>query len=219
MRPFTLAAICTLFALFCSPAGAQSPIAFRIGPTAPGKIVDAAIAQTGGDVIYDASYRVIAYPGGDVANNRGVCTDVVIRALRAVGVDLQQLVHEDMTRAFDAYPALWGLNRPDPNIDHRRVPNVETYLRRSGYALPVSRAVEDYQPGDIVAWNLKGEAGYLAHIGVVTGETGPSGWPMVVHNIGRGPELEDVLFLWPMTGHYRLGPSVEPQAGENVSAR
>ena len=157
------------------------------------RIAQAAVERTQHDVQYDPSYVVIAYPGGDVPADRGVCTDVVIRSLRAVGVDLQQRVHEDMRANFDHYPKRWGLSSPDTNIDHRRVPNLETYFERLGAKRPASRLFTDYQPGDIVAWNLKGEDGYLAHIGVVTSHIGPSGAPMVVHNINAGPELEDVL--------------------------
>lgn len=164
----------------------------------------AAIARTGHRVVYDPAYVRLSYPMGDVAPDRGVCADVVVRALRALGVDLQELVHEDMKTAFTAYPDHWGLARPDPNIDHRRVPNLETFLTRRGARLPSSDNVADYRPGDIVAWNLRGNDGWLPHIGVVTDRIAPSGRPMVVHNIGAGPKLEDVLFDWTMTGHYRV---------------
>jgi len=167
------------------------------------RVADAAIAQTAHAVVYDPSYVSIPYPGGDVPEGTGVCADVVIRALRIIGVDLQQLVHEDMTEAFAAYPTHWGLSRPDPNIDHRRVPNLEKFLTRAGARLPPSSNFEDYEPGDIVAWNLRGDAGFLPHIGVVTERTGASGAPLVVHNIGAGPQLDDVLFDWKITGHYR----------------
>lgn len=187
-----------LFALGCAaPAAAQEG---DFGA----RLSAAAIERTHHHVVYDPSYVAIAYPGGDVAADRGVCADVVIRALRTVGVDLQKLVHEDMKTHFSAYPAFWGLSSPDANIDHRRVPNLEAYLRRAGAALPVTSTASDYHAGDIVAWNLRGELGYLAHIGVVTDQAGPSGAPLVVHNIGAGPQLEDVLFSWPMTGHYRI---------------
>ena len=164
----------------------------------------AAIEQTHHAVTYDASYRRLAYPMGDVPADRGVCADVVIRALRAEGLDLQRLVHEDMTANFAAYPQFWGMTRADSNIDHRRVPNLETFMTRKGWRLQPSLDAGDYKPGDIVAWNLRGDAGFLPHIGVVTDKIGASGWPMVVHNIGAGPELEDVLFSWPMTGRYRV---------------
>ena len=164
----------------------------------------AALARTAHEVTYDASYVRLAYPMGDVAPDRGVCADVVVRALRALDVDLQQWVHEDMARAFGVYPAHWGLTRPDSNIDHRRVPNLEKFFARRGARVSVSDDPADYLPGDIVAWNLRGNEGWLPHIGIVTSKTGPTGRLMVVHNIGAGPELEDVLFDWPMTGHFRV---------------
>lgn len=165
----------------------------------------AAIERTQHRVVYDAAYTRIAYPMGDVEPDRGVCSDVVVRSMRVIGLDLQRLVHEDMKAAFGAYPNHWGLSRPDPNIDHRRVPNLEKFFIRNNLRLPQSENPADYRPGDIVAWNLKGgTGGWLPHIGVVTDEIGASGAPMVVHNIGAGPEHEDVLFSWPMTGRYRL---------------
>jgi uncharacterized protein YijF (DUF1287 family) len=167
------------------------------------RLVAAAVAQTRTRVTYDGSYRRIAYPGGDVPDTIGVCTDVVIRAYRKVGVDLQVSVHEDMKRAFSAYPQQWGMRGPDSNIDHRRVPNLQTFFRRAGAAVPVSREAAAYQTGDIVSWMLPGN---LPHIGIVTGEKAPSGTPLIVHNIGRGPEVEDVLFRFTITGHYRYRP-------------
>lgn len=164
----------------------------------------AAIERTQHRVIYDPAYVRLEYPGGDVAADRGVCADVVIRALRTLNIDLQKLVHEDMARAFSAYPNHWGLSRPDKNIDHRRVPNLETFFTRQGFRLRGSDDASDYLPGDIVAWNLHGASGgWLPHIGVVTDQIASSGRPMVVHNIGAGPKLEDVLFNWEVTGHYR----------------
>ncbi len=164
----------------------------------------AALARTKESVVYDPSYRRIGYPMGDVAADRGVCADEVIRALRAIEVDLQVLVHLDMKKNFEAYPKLWGLTGPDPNIDHRRVPNLEIYMTRKGWRLAPNLDASAYRPGDVVAWNLRGDAGFLPHIGIVTDKIGASGWPMVVHNIGAGPKLEDVLFSWPMTGRYRI---------------
>ena len=166
-------------------------------------VVAAAIAQTHARVTYDGSYRRIAYPGGDVPETIGVCTDVVIRAYRKVGVDLQVKVHEDMARAFKSYPQQWGMAAPDANIDHRRVPNLQTYFARHGASLAISRHARDYAPGDLVTWMLPGN---LTHIGIVTGETSPAGIPLIVHNIGRGPEVEDSLFKYPITGHYRYPP-------------
>lgn len=166
-----------------------------------GKLIRAAVAQTATPVTYDGSYRQITYPGGDVPANVGVCTDVIIRAYRTVGVDLQVRVHEDMKSAFASYPQLWGLSRADSNIDHRRVPNLQTYFRRQGAQLPISDNADDYLPGDLVTWTLPGN---LPHIGLVTNQRSShtQRW-LIVHNIGRGPELEDMLFAYPISGHYR----------------
>jgi uncharacterized protein YijF (DUF1287 family) len=165
------------------------------------RVVAAAIAQTATPVRYDGAYRRIPYPMGDVPAEVGVCTDVVIRAYRAVGVDLQQRVHEDMRGAFGAYPRAWGLPGPDPNIDHRRVPNLQTFFRRRGAVVARSASPDDYETGDLVTWMLPGN---LPHIGLVFDRRTPDGRrPLVVHNIGRGPEIEDALFAFPITGHYR----------------
>jgi uncharacterized protein len=165
------------------------------------QVIAAALAQTGQRVRYDGAYRRIPYPGGDVPSEIGVCTDVVIRAYRAAGVDLQQRVHEDMKDAFAAYPKLWGLSRPDPNIDHRRVPNLQTYFRRRGAQLTATSCPHDYRAGDLVTWMLPGN---LPHIGLVIDKRTPDGQrPLIVHNIGNGPEVEDLLFRFPITGHYR----------------
>jgi hypothetical protein len=163
-------------------------------------LVAAAIERTSHNVRYDGSYRRIPYPGGDVPPDVGVCTDLIVRAYREVGVDLQQLVHEDMRAHFSAYPALWGLSRPDANIDHRRVPNLQTFLRRRGAELEISSNPADYRAGDLVTWMLPGN---LPHIGLVTSRRSRSGRPLIAHNIGRGPELEDMLFDYEVTGHYR----------------
>ncbi len=165
-----------------------------------GQLVAAAIAQTRTRVTYDGSYRRMPYPGGDVPQTIGVCTDVVIRAYRRIGVDLQVNVHEDMARAFQSYPRLWGMSRPDSNIDHRRVPNLQTFFRRAGAQLATSSDAAAYRAGDLVTWMLPGN---LPHIGVVIDRQSPDGVPLVVHNIGRGPEIEDVLFRFRITGHYR----------------
>ena len=164
-------------------------------------LIAAGVAQTARPTRYDGSYRRIPYPGGDVPAEIGVCTDVVIRAYRAVGIDLQQRVHEDMKRAFDAYPRLWGLRHPDASIDHRRVPNLQTYFRRRGVAAAVTSDPRDYAAGDLVTWMLPGN---LPHIGIVTDRRTADGErPIIVHNIGNGPELEDMLLSFPITGHYR----------------
>ena len=172
------------------------------GPEARVRVlIEAAMAQTKRPVVYDGSYRIIPYPNGDVPPTIGVCTDVVIRAYRAIGIDLQKSVHEDMRAAFAAYPKTWGLARPDANIDHRRVPNLETFFTRQGSALGVSRDGADYAAGDLVTWRLPGG---LPHIGIATDRRSPNGArPLIVHNIGRGPELEDMLFAFEVAGHYR----------------
>ncbi|MFE1812605.1 DUF1287 domain-containing protein [Metapseudomonas otitidis] len=166
-----------------------------------GRLVEAARTQVGVTLGYDPAYRRIAYPGGDVSLATGVCTDVVIRALRAQGLDLQQRVHEDMRRHFSAYPRHWGLKRPDPNIDHRRVPNLMTWFDRQGLSLKVGQAAADYQPGDIVTWDL-GRG--LQHIGIISDRRSREGTPLALHNIGQGTREEDILFRWPILGHYRF---------------
>ena len=169
-------------------------------------LVLAAIERTGHQVRYDGSYVSIPYPNGDVPSNIGVCTDVIIRSYRAIGSDLQKLVHEDMAQNFNQYPSkrIWGLNSPDKNIDHRRVPNLQTYFTRHGITLPISSGNKDYAAGDIVTWMLSGN---LPHIGIVTNKISSStGNPLIAHNIGAGPELEDMLFDYPITGHYRFVP-------------
>lgn len=152
-------------------------------------------------VVYDAAYVQLAYPNGDVAPDRGVCSDEVVRAYRLLGIDLQRLVHEDMARAFHVYPKRWGLTRPDPNIDHRRVPNLATFFTRHGTSLEPSTDGDDYKPGDVVAWAL---ADGRPHIGLVTERRSADGKrPLVMHNIGFGPQIEDMLFGLTITGHYR----------------
>jgi uncharacterized protein YijF (DUF1287 family) len=165
------------------------------------RLAEAAIERTRHSVTYDGSYRAIDYPNGDVPDTIGVCTDLIIRSYRAVGIDLQVDVHEDMSVNFTSYPDNWGLTHPDPNIDHRRVANLQTFFKRNGRELPVTNDPGDYKSGDLVTWIIPGN---LPHIGIVTGrESTPGGRPLVVHNIGRGPKLEDVLFDFPITGHYQ----------------
>ena len=168
------------------------------------KLVTAAIERTHHHVRYVSGYVRIPYPGGDVPADTGVCTDEIIRIYRAVGIDLQKEVHEDMVQNFDVYPHNWR-RAPDTNIDHRRVPNLMLFFSRKGETLALTRRSEDYSPGDIVAWNL---GGGITHIGMVVDRRGTSGHYMVVHNIGRGPQMEDVLFDWAVIGHYRYhGPA------------
>ncbi len=170
-------------------------------PVASPPIVAAARGQVGKTLVYDPAYRSLSYPGGDIPVGKGVCTDVVIRALRNAGnMDLQKLVHEDMKAHFAAYPALWGLKGPDRNIDHRRVPNLQRFFERKGYSLGVTGQAEDYLPGDIVTCNV----GNRPHIMVVSDTHSRDGIPMVIHNIGSGAKEEPLLFQYPLTGHYRV---------------
>ena len=169
------------------------------------QLVAAAIERTHHPVRYVSEYVRIPYPGGDVPPDTGVCTDEIIRSYRAVGVDLQKEVHEDMVQNFAAYPNRWGRTRPDSNIDHRRVPNLMVFFERKGETLPVTARAEDYAPGDLVTWDL-GRG--VPHIGIVVDQKSrQSGRSMIVHNIGEGPQMEDVLFSWKIIGHYRyFGP-------------
>lgn len=181
--------------------GALASVSPAPAGTSAERLSAAALERTRHEVRYDGSYHRIDYPMGDVPSGIGVCTDVVIRAFRALGIDLQQRVHEDMQRDFRAYPQLWGLSRPDRNIDHRRVPNLRRFFERHGESLGVSARADDYRAGDLVTWRLPN---HLPHIGIVVDQRSlESGHPMIVHNIGRGPKLEDVLFEYVITGHYR----------------
>ena len=173
------------------------------------RLVAAAIERTHHSVRYVSDYVRIPYPGGDVPADTGVCTDEIIRAYRAVGVDLQKEVHEDMVQNFAAYSTKrhWLLAHPDANIDHRRVPNLKVFFQRKGESRPISTHAEDYAPGDLVTWDL---GGGVPHIGIVVDQKSPgSGRYQIVHNIGQGPKMEDGLFDWKITGHYRyFGPKL-----------
>lgn len=169
--------------------------------------VAAARRQIGVTRLYDPAYVVLPYPGGDVPQDRGVCTDVVIRAMREEGIDLQKTVHEDMRGHFALYPKKWGLRRPDRNIDHRRVPNLQTWFARQGWSLTPSRSASAYGPGDLVTWMLPGN---LPHIGIVSDRKGMRGTPLIIHNIGSGTREEDILFAYPITGHYRPAKPTAP---------
>ncbi len=174
------------------------------------KLVAAAEERTRHAVRYDPAYVRIPYPDGDVPQETGVCTDEVIRSYRALGVDLQKEVHEDMEKNFSAYPnqRRWLLSHPDTNIDHRRVPNLMAFFSRKGETLAISQRAEDYSPGDLVTWDL---GGGVPHIGIVVSEKSAEGRHLIVHNIGQGPKSEDVLFRWKITGHYRyFGPPRNP---------
>ena len=180
-------------------AGSTRPAAAPLTPH-QARVVQAARAQVGD--VYDASYCVLAYPNGDPPRGTGACTDVVIRSLRADGVDLQALVHADMARHWDRYPHRWGLARPDPNIDHRRVPNLAVFFTRHGRVLPNAvnaRTLPTWQPGDIVAWKLPPSTD---HIGIVSDRRDAQGIPLVIHNLSRCAE-QDALTAWPIVGHYR----------------
>jgi uncharacterized protein YijF (DUF1287 family) len=170
-------------------------------------IIAASIERTTHQITNDGAYLSIGYPNGDVPKNIGVCTDVVIRSYRAIGTDLQQLVHEDMRDNFLLYPSkrIWGLNSTDKNIDHRRVPNLQAFFTRHGKVLKTTAVPSDYKTGDIVTWMVSGN---LPHIGIVIDRINPkTGNPMIVHNIGSGPEIEDMLFNYKITGHYRYVPA------------
>lgn len=189
--------ICLALLVVAAPAVAT--------PGTTAKFVAAAEGLQNPSVVYDASYRRIPYPGGDVPSGVGVCADVVVRAYRAIGIDLQKLVHEDMASHFAAYPKTWHRSAPDSNIDHRRVPNLATFFRRHGKALTITHDAKDYAPGDIVTWNLKPK-GALPHIGIVTDRRSADGArPLMMHNIGGGQVIEDALFGYQITGHFRYG--------------
>lgn len=161
----------------------------------------AALELTEDKVVYDPSYFSIPYPNGDVPKGKGVCTDVVIRAFRKIGIDLQKEVHEDMKVNFSKYPKLWGLTRTDKNIDHRRVPNLMTFFTRRKAALPITNNSQYYKPGDVVAWSL---GGAITHIGIVVHKKSrDKKRNLIVHNIGAGQVLEDCLFKFKIIGHYR----------------
>jgi uncharacterized protein YijF (DUF1287 family) len=180
----------------------QRPVVGNLEPGPVRQVLESAHEQLKVTRGYTQEYFKLAYPGGDPPAEIGACTDVVIRAFRNAGVDLQKEVHEDMTANFSAYPRKWGLSSPDTNIDHRRVPNLQTYFSRKGKSLAVTRAPENYKPGDVVSWDLDGKG--MAHIGVVSNL-----WNertkryLIIHNIGGGTNAEDRLFDWKITGHYR----------------
>jgi uncharacterized protein len=173
------------------------------GANGPDKLIKAAKAQIGETTIYDPAYVTLSYPGGDVPRERGVCTDVVIRAYRdAFAVDLQELVNNDMRKNFSAYPTRWGLKKPDRNIDHRRVPNLQVFFSRHDKVLPITEHPDDYLAGDLVTMQLSGN---LPHIAIVSDERSPAdNRPSIIHNIGRGTQIEDLLFAFKIDGHFRV---------------
>ena len=193
MRFFSIITSCLIaWPLLLKAAEAPNPLS----------IVRAARAQIGKTLRYDPNYRALDYPNGDVPIEVGVCTDVVVRALRtSLGLDVQKLIHEDMKRHFSSYPQNWGLKQPDKNIDHRRVPNLQTYFKRSGYELAVSKNPQDYLAGDLVTCVVPPK---LPHIMIVSDRTNVVGRPLIIHNIGAGAQEEDRLFEFKITGHYRI---------------
>lgn len=217
MKKFATALLLTAFAV--AAACGQQQVARTIPPLKPPEqqtevralaansspniklIIDGGIDQVGKTTSYDPSYQKLDYPNGDVPIETGVCSDVIIRAFRTASIDLQKEVHEDMKSNFSAYPTKWGLKSTDRNIDHRRVPNLQTYFARKGKEVATTGSADSYQPGDIVTWDL---GGGIDHVGIVTNVWyKPSQRYLIVHNIGSGTRMEDVLFAWKITGHYR----------------
>lgn len=202
---FFIVPVMGLFLLHCSTEllPQKESLTTNLEATFYEKLADSAYTLTFDHVIYDPAYFSIPYPKGDVPPNKGVCTDVVIRAYRKMGIDLQMDVHEDMKANFNIYPKIWGLKKPDTNIDHRRVPNLMTFFSRKGQQLPISQIAADYQPGDVVCWNL---GGAITHIGIVSSfKNAKNSCHKIVHNIGAGQVMEDCLFDFKIIGHYRYG--------------
>jgi uncharacterized protein YijF (DUF1287 family) len=200
MKPIYLLLIALSF-LTCSQKENTSVVA----KTFEEKLSDAAISIIDSSIDYDPKYFAIKYPNGDVPANKGVCTDVVIRAYRKLNIDLQKEVHEDLKANFSKYPNLkkWGLRKPDTNIDHRRVPNLEVFFERKGTKLTISKNAADYKTGEIVTWMIGTK---FPHIGIVTNKKTADGKrPMLVHNVGGGQVLEDCLFSYEIVGHFRYG--------------
>jgi len=208
MKPFLLALL-TLFHLGCNFDGGVRPAPMEEKPPATEitsetvrKVLESARQQTKITTGYTQQYFVIPYPNGDLPENTGACTDVVVRAFRNAGVDLQKEVHEDMAKNFTVYPQKWGLSKTDTNIDHRRVPNLQTFFGRKGKALPITSSGDDYKPGDVVSWDLDGKG--MTHIGLVSNYWNASSKRYyIIHNIGGGTRAEDRLFEWKITGHFR----------------
>jgi hypothetical protein len=206
-RSLKVFVLCASTLVLCIPSPSQSfPQNESQRQSFLHKLSDAAIERTTHTVRYVSAYVGIPYPGGDVPADTGVCTDEIIRSYRALGIDLQKEIHEDMKANFGEYPnqPRWKQHHTDTNIDHRRVPNLMVFFTRKGENLPITNQSEDYAPGDLVTWDLGGN---VPHIGIVVDKKSSSGRYLVVHNIGQGPRAEDVLFLWKITGHYRyFGP-------------
>lgn len=200
----------TLCRIFCS--GVFGGLTLLAAP--PEHLVEAAMAQVGETTRYDGRYQRIPYPGGDVPLDRGVCTDVLIRAYRKLGIDLQKRVHEDMVKAWASYPNPWRMKSTDRNIDHRRVPNLATFLGRHGTTLSCSGDAATFLPGDIVTWQLPSG---LPHIGLVSNTRSEKRVPLIIHNIGQGTRQEDILFQFKITGHYRYFPEEQGPPAEAAS--
>jgi uncharacterized protein len=201
--PLLLLTACDRSSKLTIPPVVTQPKLTEITDPVARRLVAGGTAQTAVTKSYDPAYVPLAYPGGDVDKKTGVCTDVIIRAYRQLGIDLQKLVHEDMARNFAAYPKLWGLKQPDKNIDHRRVANLMTFFQRQRAALPVSNNSTDYQPGDIVTYDLGPSIGL--HIAIVTNVPGSNGYQLV-HNACCGTKVETIPPSWKINGHYRYLP-------------
>lgn len=234
--------LCALLLTFSASCGIPRTVSQRKGQTAnsprtatptpqPAKVVyespvlerlvAAAIERTSHEVEYDGAYYKLEYPNGDVPAEKGVCTDEVIRSYRALGIDLQKEVHEDMAANFSRYPTKFGLTSTDTNIDHRRVPNLRVFFERKGRSLPITNDATDYHPGDIVTWDLNTSQ---THIGIIVDL--PSATPgryLIMHNMGQGPKIEDILFAWKITGHYRYTgpppPAPKPKPAPRATSR
>lgn len=199
--------------------GRKAAIRSNFTPAFGAKLEQAALGRLNPSVRYDARYVSIGYPWGDVDETTGVCTDVIIRSYRSLGIDLQELVHEDMKRAFHAYPSkrIYGLTKPDPNIDHRRVVNLEAFFERTGAAIPIGQSPDDFQPGDVVTWRLSGNE---PHIGIVVADRDPrSGYPLVVHNLGAGVRKDDLITLSEPVGHFRFAPDRQTVVAQLVTQK
>jgi uncharacterized protein YijF (DUF1287 family) len=213
MKFAVLFCLLSIFSLACQSDGlvfnqitqtepTETPRKFEITSPEIKKLLESAVEQTKITRNYTQQYYVIPYPMGDVPSETGACTDVIIRAFRNVGIDLQKEVHEDMKANFALYPTKWGLTEPDTNIDHRRVLNLQTFFTRRGKSLLISNKAKDFQPGDIVAWDLDGKG--MTHIGIVSSLwNGNTKRFSIIHNIGGGTNQEDRLFEWKVIGHYR----------------
>ncbi|EJL66669.1 hypothetical protein PMI10_00247 [Flavobacterium sp. CF136] len=204
MKHISILLIVILFCS-CSQKEKNKTLSFTVKRTTntfEEKLSEAAISIIDPSIDYDPAYFSIKYPNGDIPENKGVCTDVIIRCYRKLNIDLQKEVHEDMAANFSEYPNLkkWGMTKTDTNIDHRRVPNLEVFFERKGIKLPVSEDAKDYKTGEIVTWMINEK---LPHIGIITNKKSEDGKRnLIVHNVGGGQVLEDCLFEYKIVGHY-----------------